>query len=139
MIVVGIISLLAAIAIPAFVRARHSAQESRMISALRVCAHAFAQRNLESGQYPPDAPPGQIPAGMTEHLAKVSWTLSTPVGGQWDWAPNVPNLGDGIMVLNSTVSDDRMERIDARIDDGVLTLGSFRKIPNTSDFFYSVE
>jgi prepilin-type N-terminal cleavage/methylation domain-containing protein len=58
MIVVAIIGLLAAIAIPNFVRARTQSQMNACINNLRQIDGAIQQYALEKKQAPSDAPPG---------------------------------------------------------------------------------
>ncbi|MFT5239715.1 MAG: general secretion pathway protein G [Candidatus Promineifilaceae bacterium] len=52
MVVVAIIGLLAAIAIPSFSKARLNAQMSRAQNDLRVLATAFEQLSMDTGQWP---------------------------------------------------------------------------------------
>jgi prepilin-type N-terminal cleavage/methylation domain-containing protein len=83
MIVVVIIGLLAAIAIPAFLNSRTRSQATAIANNFRVYSQAFEVFVTDTGQWPPDAQPGGIPAGMENSLR--SWNEPTPVGGQWDW------------------------------------------------------
>ena len=55
MIVVVIIGLLAAMAIPAFRRVRESAQNARFVSDLRTFSQAFETYSLRNGAWPPNA------------------------------------------------------------------------------------
>jgi prepilin-type N-terminal cleavage/methylation domain-containing protein len=57
MVVVGVIGLLAAIAIPNFVRARSTSQQNACINNLRQINSAVQQWSTETGQAPGAAPP----------------------------------------------------------------------------------
>lgn len=138
MIVVVIIGLLAALALPAFQRVRANAQSSRFISDLRTFAQAFETYSLKNGAWPPNAGTGVVPAGMTGELKDAAWTTAkNSIGGRWNWDRN--NFGGVavISVANATVSDAQMEAIDAKIDDGDLTTGRFQKV--SGRFCYILE
>jgi len=128
MIVVAIIGLLAVIAIPAFSRARQYAQETAFINDMRIAVSAFEQFAMETGQYPPDVTPSVMPSGMGEYLSGMEWAEDTPIGGSWDW--DYLQFGNKIGVsvyFGGQNEDERMARIDDRIDDGNLGTGAFQK------------
>ena len=126
MVVVAIIGLLSAIAIPGFLRARESAQNSRFMADLKMAGGAFVQRSIETGTYPPDEQPSVIPAGMEEYLRGMKWSEKTSVGGQWDWDYQVLGVKAGVSALGVTAGKAQMLRIDKQIDDGDLSTGSFQ-------------
>src|SRR5471032_1326062 len=68
MVVVVIIGLLAAIAIPAFQRVQQRSLASRMANDIRQCESAFERYAIENGGWPPPAAPGVVPAGMAPYL-----------------------------------------------------------------------
>lgn len=82
MIVVAIIGLLAAIAIPNFVRARTQSQATACINNLRLIDGAKQQWALENNQGP-DAKPSD--AQITPYLGRASGGTfpSCPAGGQY--------------------------------------------------------
>ncbi|MDA0991112.1 MAG: type II secretion system protein [Verrucomicrobia bacterium] len=129
LIVVAIIGLLAVIALPNFAKARRQAQNTRFISDLRVASHAYDLYAQMNGDYPPDTMPTVIPAGMSDYLAKMHWTGNTPIGGHWDWDFLQYQFGcrAGVSVYLPDRSDAEMALVDARIDDGNLAAGQFRK------------
>lgn len=128
MIVVVIIGLLAAMAIPAFQRVRESAQSSRFISDLRTFSQAFETYSMKNGTWPANAGTGVIPAGMSGELSDAAWTTQkTSVGGRWNWDLNLNGNTAGISVTNVTASVAQMTAIDAKIDDGDLSTGRFRQ------------
>lgn len=127
MIVVVIVGLLAAIALPNFVRARQSAQNSRFASDLRVTTEAFMQYNLDNRRYPADRTPGIVPPEMVEYLPKrIEWTQRTPIGGSWDWDYGVFGVTAGVSAYQPTASLNQLRRLDGIIDDGNLGSGQFR-------------
>lgn len=128
MIVVVIIGLLAAMAIPAFRRVRESAQNARFVSDLRTFSQAFETYSMKNGAWPPNAGTGVVPAGMTGELNDAAWTTpKNSVGGRWNWDLNLNGNAAGISVTNVTASDAQMAAIDAKIDDGDLSTGRFRQ------------
>ncbi len=126
MVVVAIIGLLSAIALPSFVRARENAQNGRFIADLRTARGAFAQYSIETGKYPPDDFPGVVPAGMGEYLRGMKWAEETSVGGQWDWDFQTMGVKAGVSALGVRASKAQMQRIDQQIDDGNLATGAFQ-------------
>jgi prepilin-type N-terminal cleavage/methylation domain-containing protein len=141
MIVVAIIGLLAMIAIPSFMKARHTSQMNAYINDVRIAHDAFVQYNMDhNGRYPPNASPGVLPPTMTEYLTKFPWSAKPTIGGVWDWdysAPRANGYLAGISVRNVTWSDTEMAEIDAAIDDGNINTGNFRKF--NTDFTYIIE
>lgn len=127
MIVVGIIGLLAAIALPALSRARTEVLRNSFINDLRVATSAFESYAMHHGQFPPDRMPAEVPAGMHDYLAKMDWDGTTTVGGQWDWDYGQFGVSAGVSVYQPTWSVAEMRRIDSRVDDGNLNTGNFRQ------------
>ncbi|MCX6956800.1 MAG: prepilin-type N-terminal cleavage/methylation domain-containing protein [Verrucomicrobia bacterium] len=128
MIVVVIIGLLAAMAIPAFQRVQESAQNTRFISDLRTFSQAFETYATRNGGWPPNAGTGVVPAGMSGELKDAAWTTQkNSIGGRWNWDLNLNGNTAGISVTGVTASDAQMTAIDAKIDDGDLSTGRFQK------------
>lgn len=128
MIVVVIIGLLAALAIPAFQRNQRASQNARAVNDFRIFVQAFEIYNTQNGTWPPNAGPGAIPAGMGGNFKEDTWAARTTIGGQWNWDFNRPEFRAGVSVSNFTVSDAQLLEIDTRLDDGNLTTGFFQKI-----------
>jgi prepilin-type N-terminal cleavage/methylation domain-containing protein len=126
MIVVGVVALLAAIAVPSMARARETSLTTRMASDFRVARDAFVQYAADHGQYPPDTMPGIIPDGMGEYLRRLPWKDTTPLGGQWDWDNDRFGVRAGVSVYQPTTPLTQLQKLDAMIDDGNLSTGSFR-------------
>jgi len=132
MIVVLIIGLLAALALPAFARVQRTARIDRFTNDVRVFAQAFDTYATQNGKWPANAGAGVVPPGLSNADFKVSvWTANTTIGGKWNWDLNIAGVPAGISVSNFNVSDAELQAIDARIDDGDLTTGVFQKTQPT--------
>lgn len=127
MIVVVIIGLLAALAIPAMQRAQHAAKTSRFISDLRTFVQSFEQYALENGNWPPNVGSGAVPANMTTALHISVWTSRNTVGGRWNWDRNYAGFSAAVSTVDGNLTDEEMADIDAQIDDGDLSTGNFQK------------
>ena len=123
MIVVVIIGLLAAIAIPAFLRTRERSTASRIINDFCQFEAAFQRYAMENGQMPPAGAAGVIPAGMAGYLPE-SFTLPSPMGGSDQWSGPSAN---GVL-RNSNATDAIMLIVDTALDDGNLSPGEFRSV-----------
>jgi prepilin-type N-terminal cleavage/methylation domain-containing protein len=130
MIVVVIIGLLAAMAIPAMRRVIRRQENSRIANDLRVFSEAFEAYSTQNGKWPPSAANGVVPVGLrTGWLKNGVWQDKTAVGGQWNWhysAAGVPFTA-GISIVNPTCTAAQMQEIDALIDDGNLLTGNFQR------------
>lgn len=128
MIVVSIIALLAAIALPSFLRAREQARRTKFVAALRVARDACDTFVIENNGWPADVNRGTLPPGMATYFdAHFKWTAPTPIGGKWDWDYKVFGFTAGVSVVDPDESEEDMAAVDAMIDDGDLTTGSFQK------------
>ena len=84
MVVVVIIGLLAALAIPAFRRAQRSSQNTRVVNDFRIFAQAFEIYNTQNGGWPDSAGPGvvrSVPLSIADTLRTASWKGKTTIGG----------------------------------------------------------
>jgi prepilin-type N-terminal cleavage/methylation domain-containing protein len=128
MVVVVIIGLLAAMAIPAFQRSRERSLAARITNDFRQYDSAFQRFSMENGQ-PPAAPAagGTIPAGMAGYLP-AAYTQGSVMGGSYVWS----GPSAYVVLVNSTATDAIMQQVDAALDDGVLTTGDFIKIGGTA-------
>jgi len=136
MLVVAIISLLAAVAAPSFLEARKKSQNARFVNDQRVIAGSFEQYAMEHGQYPPDDFPGVTPAGMATYFTKVNFSGKTPMGGNWDWDEGYLAVA-ALSTVGSTAELTQWQDVDRLIDDGNLSAGSFRQRP--ARFSYIIE
>jgi prepilin-type N-terminal cleavage/methylation domain-containing protein len=124
MVVVVIIGLLAALAIPAFKRARQGSINSRFINDVRIIRGAAETYAIQQGVWPPDGL-SNIPPELLSYL-KSSFDSVSPIGGVWDWDNNVYGVRAGISVNGPTITTAQLTEIDTKIDDGDLTTGQFR-------------
>lgn len=131
MIVVVIIGLLAAIAIPAFKRIQEKSENSKIVNDLRTYSQAFEAYALEVGAWPANTnAPQLIPVGMEDRLKAGDWTKPMPGGGLLDWeGPGTTfAVKAAIGILGGNFTEARWAQIDAMIDDGNLNTGHFRKM-----------
>jgi type IV pilus assembly protein PilA len=127
MIVVAVISLLAVLALPSFLRARQRAQNTKFINALRVASSAFDTYAMEHNSYPADVNRAIVPPGMNSYFGPTfDWTRPTPIGGQWDWDKDVFGFKAGVSVIEPAASAQQLLEIDLMIDDGNLSSGHFQ-------------
>jgi len=135
MVVVVIIGLLAALAIPAFRRAQRGSQNTRMVNDFRVFAQAFDIYNTQNGGWPDSAGPGvvpSVPVTIADTLRAASWQVGTGLGGQWQWENALASSGDaGICITNYTCTEDQLAELDAKMDDGNLATGRLKKAAPT--------
>lgn len=134
-VVVTIISVLAAIAVPTTKNLVFRARSSAVQNDLRVFAGAFQTYAQEKGDWPAgNGIPGAFPAGMEGLLGATNWQRPTPIGGNYTWDPNSLHQGTryrGVIVISTTpdnpVTSDRMQLLDLDrlIDDGNLDSGNF--------------
>ncbi len=138
MIVVIIIGVLAALAIPALAKIRQKSQNARFVSDVRTFVQAFETYSMQNGAWPPNAGTGVVPTGMSSaDFNRSAWsTPKNSVGGRWNWDRNV-NVTAGISTTNVTADDTQMTEIDRMIDDGDLTTGHFQKF--SGRFTYILE
>jgi prepilin-type N-terminal cleavage/methylation domain-containing protein len=128
MVVVVIIGLLAAMALPAFQRVKQSAVSKRYINDARQVRDAAERYALENGNFPPNGIAALHPSLQGYVPASLFNAASTPLGGIWDWDYQQDGFTASISVYQFTVSDAQLTDIDRTIDDGNLSTGLFRKI-----------
>jgi len=80
MVVVTIIGLLVALAIPALQRVQRRAQNSSFVSDLRTYAQAFETYAMENGTWPPNGLSGMIPAPLAGDIANKFRERNSLVG-----------------------------------------------------------
>lgn len=135
MIVVVIIGLLAALAIPAFQRVQRASQNARAINDFRVFSEAFEIYNSQNGAWPANVGPGVVPnspVSMNNDFKVASWQATTVLGGRWNWDNSLASGGNaGISISGYTCTDAQLQEIDAKIDDGDLTTGNFVQVSAT--------
>lgn len=128
MVVVVIIGLLAAMALPAFQRVKQSAVSKRYINDARQIRDAAERYAMENGNFPPNGIGALHPSLQGYVPNSVFAATTTPLGGVWDWDYQQDGFTASISVYLFTVSDAQLRDIDRTIDDGNLNTGLFRKI-----------
>ena len=85
MIVVAIIGVLAAFALPSFQKARINSQNTAFKNDLRIIEAAINQCTIDTGKYPADVNEKIMPPELVPYLPNMDWSKSTPIGGYWDY------------------------------------------------------
>ena len=130
MVVVVIVGLLAALAVPSYMRVRRATQNNRVANDFRVFAQAFEIYNTQNGFWPNNIGAGKVPTGpvaMNNDFKTDTWTSDTTIGGQWNWDKNKNGITASISITGYTCDDDQLTEIDAKIDDGNLATGNLQK------------
>lgn len=133
MIVVVIIGLLAAIAIPMWSSVRERTLVTGFINDLRIFRDAIEVYVLENGSYPSDGSTGTLPPELEESINAAAFTNGTPVGGEWDIEYNDSGVTCAVGVHIRPFSDETLAlliRVDESIDDGNPATGHFRRLSN---------
>jgi prepilin-type N-terminal cleavage/methylation domain-containing protein len=135
MVVVTIISMLAAMGVPALKNVQRRTVATAIGNDLRAFAAAFDVYAHETGDWPAEAAEGVFPTEMANRIKSTDWLRTTPLGGQYNWDNNQTHAGTryrAAIAISSTASApfvpdvDLLEAIDSVIDDGNLATGNFR-------------
>lgn len=128
MIVVVVIGLLAALAIPAFRKVRIQSYASRLANDYRIFAGAFEVYALEIGTWPADGMGNSLPVDAEPYFEGTAWYQTAPNGGFWDWEVNrlgfVASVG---LTEGDGIDPEVFLRVDEMLDDGDLSSGTFRQ------------
>lgn len=139
MIVVMLISMLAVMAIPSYVRARAISTGVRVANDLRVFGQAFAVYAIENGNYPADSHETLPSApGINDYIEESKFNEVTAIGGRYNWEGPDSYPYAGVSVSGSSISVAELEKIDAVVDDGDLSSGDFRR-PSNGRYTYIIE
>lgn len=144
MIVVAIIGILAALAIPLFRIVVKKSRFSTLANDLRTHSGAIHQYAMQQGDYPPSfSAAGTVIPGM-EGLLSGSWTEPSPVGGVYTWvyvATGKPTTQSAYIQIVETGSapfaiglSDVVD-LDEKIDDGNLATGYLQVAGNRIRYF----
>ena len=136
MVVVTIISMLMALAVPSYQRVQRKARATAIINSFRVFTAVLQARAHESGSWPPESAAGVVPVGITSADIQLQSWNSSPIGGQFDWDNNQIHGGvqyRAALTLIDTAAAPMLadvalfQQIDAVLDDGNLATGNFRQ------------
>jgi prepilin-type N-terminal cleavage/methylation domain-containing protein len=138
MIVVAIIAVLTAIAIPSFMKYRRDAEISLIASEMRGLRDGFQIYATKYGTYPPNGEgPGESPPfPIDKYINMETWTNSRPFGGTYFWigqAPPGQPVWSGwpysaFNVRGYSADRDDLLQVDKILDDGNLGSGRFREV-----------
>lgn len=92
MVVVAIISVLAAVSVPSLQRIQRKSKVTAIANDFRVFAAAFDTYAQERGSWPAESAAGVFPAGMDQRINRTAWLRKTPMGGQYNWDYNQVSL-----------------------------------------------
>lgn len=139
-IVVGVLGLIATMAMPSFMRARRKSMSTAAANDYRKAADGFETYAAFNGDYPADAAPGVVPTEIGDFMPRMDWEARTPVGGQWDW--DGPGSGfteyrTAVSIFNPSAGEATMLEVDKLIDDGDLSTGLF--IQRANGYAYILE
>jgi prepilin-type N-terminal cleavage/methylation domain-containing protein len=136
MVVVTIISMLMALAVPSYQRVQKKARAGAIVNDFRVFSAVYLSYAHENGTWPAEVAAGVIPAGITSQDMKTDvWTNPTPIGGKFDWENNQMHQGvryRAAIAITDTASSpllvdlELFQMMDQALDDGNLATGSFR-------------
>ncbi len=138
MIVVMIIGLLAAIALPGFNKARQNSQNARLANDFRVYGGAVNMFSFENGEFPEDSSSGAVPSGFDEFIDVDTWNKGPSIGGVWDMELNSFGVVSAVGVHRFTISLDQLAQIDEQYDDGDLSSGRYRRLAGDR-YYYIVQ
>ncbi len=120
---------------PALKKNAINARTSAVMNDLRVFSGAFQAYAQEHGDWPPGGgSPGVFPAGMEGYLSQTNWSRTTPIGGNYQFATQSPQLGSrfaAVIIISSvgtnlvTSDFNQLSDIDKKLDDGNLSTGLF--------------
>ena len=128
MIVIAIIGILAAIAIPNFIAYRKKALIAGVASNLKNFEKAFIAYAIDQGEFPvdshivlPDLP------RMATYIDPSTWGKPTPLGGTYNWEGRDQYIVyAGISIFEATAPQEDLRLLDSMLDDGDLSQGKFR-------------
>lgn len=133
-VVVAVIAILIALAIPAYKRSQDSTRIAAIENDLRIYEQDFETFELENRHFPPSQPlAGRYPVGMSGRMDDT-WTLPSPIGGTYRWVytnEEDPSARSAyIEIVNNTehpirISPERLREIDEDLDDGDTSTGQF--------------
>jgi|TARA_B110000495_G_scaffold175171_1_gene165771 prepilin-type N-terminal cleavage/methylation domain-containing protein len=139
MIVVVIIGLLAAAAIPTFISVSKGSTQTRFINDVRVFKSAIETFYLENGTLPVDSGTGTLHAQMNGYISPGPFSAASSIGGRWDIEANDSGIALGVGVVGYTITSSELLEIDTKFDDGNLTTGRLRDIVSGSRFYWVIE
>lgn len=133
MVVVIILGVLLAMAIPGFNAVRERTRVSAFLNDFRAVKEAINRYNLAEGHYPIGTGGGP-PADFMEYIRGDIISESTVIGGTW--SVDADNYTFALGVSGYEVDDEVITQIDKAVDDGDTATG--KMIVTGADEFYFV-
>jgi type IV pilus assembly protein PilA len=133
MIVIAILGLLAAIAVPNYINYRKKAQAAQVAVNLKNFAKGFIAYAIDYDDFPPDChttdgPYGLPNAEMEAYVSVDEWAATTALGGRYNWEGPDHYGYAGISVDGATADIKYLRHLDAMLDDGNLGSGNFQAL-----------
>lgn len=128
MIVVLIIGLLAAMALPVFKKIASNSKTGVFAADIKMLSRAMEEYTLAEGLYPPDTSTGTYQAEFEGYISAAFYEKTTSLGGNWDTEYNDNGITSGVGVVDPTVEVQELQKVDKMIDDGNLSSGRFRSL-----------
>ena len=148
MIVVAIIALIVAIALPNLALARQTAQRTRLLKLVKETSDGFTMYEADNQKLPLQtasasmaiSTAGIVPPGMNLYLPQNNtWTTGTDGTWYWVYWPNGrPGYNGFVYLLNPNITDDDIAFIDSKIDDGNTQTGALINYGGTG-LIYSLQ
>lgn len=139
MIVVAMIGLLLAMALPLFDKVRQRTQNTRLANDFRVFSGLIETFMIEEGTFAPGADPGQLPDSLVSYFKPDQWSERPAIGGAWDIEQGTNSVQSAIGIDGFTAEEEQIQEFDNDYDDGNLTTGLFRKFGGNGYYFIIVE
>ena len=139
LLAITIIAVIASVATRRYGGHLRRSEQARFIADVQVYLQAAQMYHMDTGDYLEDSSSGAFPNGWDEYADKNKWEAGTPLGGVWDFEKDswvTSGFGVHFYKKPGRKGDAYMREIDAAIDDGNLSTGSFRKL--ASDRYYYV-
>ncbi len=124
MIVVVIIGLLMALAIPSFNKIRQEARITTFFNNLRSFRYGIETFSLETGDWPAA---GGVSGDLGLYIKAADFAEATPIGGSWNILRNSGGVISAVGVTGAAFPE-LFPIIDARFDDGNAGSGNLRQI-----------
>jgi len=131
LIVVVILAILAAVAIPGFSDVTEEARHSAFVSELLVWVEAADRYHAKTESYLPDSSSGVFPGVRAGYASPTQFEAATPLGGVWDFELDSFGVKAAVGAHfngGSVPSATEMGKVDALLDDGDVTTGAFRRL-----------
>lgn len=128
MLVVVIIGLLAALALPAFSKVKRNTENTRFMNDLRIFKDALMTCVMETGDMDQGSSSGTVASALSEYVDVSKWEEGPQIGGQWDVEYAKSGVTLAIGVHNPAIPADQIAEMDERFDDGNVNTGTLRFI-----------